>query len=204
MAQYLKDDVQQSIVAAALQVFARKGYVKATMAEIARAARISTGNIYRYYENKDELFRAVVSDAFVRRFTRLLRRRMTSLLGVDDIRTLKPTAVYYLASAEFLTFCIENRLRVVVLLGRAHGSRYERFADGMLRDLIYLALAHFRSVRPHAKVTGAMRFNLDHIYRSLVASMVTILTTFEDEATIREAVGGYSKYHLAGLKAFFG
>jgi hypothetical protein len=48
-----------------------------------------------------------------------------------------------------------------------------------------------------------MRFNLHHIYRCLVGSMVSILTSFKDEATIRAALAGYSGCHLAGLKSFF-
>ncbi len=203
MAQYLKDEVQVRIADAALKVFARRGYQTATMANIAKVAGVSTGNIYRYYEDKDALFHAVISDEFVHRFTALLRLRMMSLRRVDDIRRLEPTAVYHLASEEFLQFCIAQRLRVVILLGRAHGSRYASFAEETVQDLIRMALAYFRSVRPRARVTATMRFNLTHIYRCLIGSMVDILTAFEDEATIREAVDGYSKYHLAGLKSFF-
>ncbi|WP_437731139.1 TetR/AcrR family transcriptional regulator [Sorangium sp. So ce1335] len=203
MAQVLKDDVQQSIAAAALTVFAQKGYESATMAEIARAAGVSTGNIYRYYANKDALFYAVVDDGFVRAFALLLRRRVKALDGVDDIRTLPPTAAYHLASEELLRFCIENRLRVVILLGRAGGSRYARFADETAGRLVELAIEHFRALDPCLQVTEATRFNLDQIYRSLVGTMVSTLARFDDEAAIREAVDGYARYHLAGLKSFF-
>ncbi len=203
MAQYLKDDVQESIAAAALTVFARQGYESATMAEIARAARVSTGNIYRYYANKDALFYAVVDDGFVRAFTLLLRRRVKALGGVDDVRTLAPTAAYHLASEELLRFCVENRLRVVILLGRAAGSRYERVFEDTVQSLVHLAFEHFRALHPALEVTEPMRFNVDQIYRGLVGAMVNALAGFEDEAALREVVGGYSKYHLAGLRSFF-
>lgn len=203
MAQVLKDDVQESIAAAALTVFARKGYESATMAEIARAAGVSTGNIYRYFANKDALFYAVVDDGFVRAFALLLRRRVKALDGVDDLRTLPPTAAYHLASEELLRFCIENRLRVVILLGRAGGSRYERFADETAGRLVELAIDHFRALYPCLQVTEAMRFNLDQIYRNFVGTMVSTLALFDDEAAIREAVDGYARYHLAGLRSFF-
>lgn len=204
MAQYLKDEVQEGIAAAALKVFALKGYMSATMAEIARAARISTGNIYRYYENKSVLFDEVVSDDFVRTFTELLRRRVKSLDGVSDVRTLGPTAAFHLASEELLRFCIDHRLRVVVLLGRAQGSRHEEFSERLVQELIQLAVAHFRSLHPGTRVTETTRFNLERVYRNLVGAMVDILTRFEDEALIREAVEGYSRYHLAGLANLFG
>jgi AcrR family transcriptional regulator len=203
MAQVLKDDVQESIAAAALTIFARKGYESATMAEIARTAGVSTGNIYRYYANKDALFYAVVDDGFARALTLLLRRRMKALDGVEDLRTLAPTAPYHRGAEELLRFCIENRLRVVIVLGRAGGSRYERFSEETVERLVALSIEHFRSVNPCLSVTEAMRFNLDQIYQSLVRTMVGALARFEDEAAIREAIHGYTKYHLAGLRCFF-
>ena len=90
MAQYLKDDVREGIVAAAIRVFARRGYQDATMAEIAKGARVSTGNIYRYFENKDILFDAAVPQQFVDSFNRLLRRRVTSLRGTEDMARSHP------------------------------------------------------------------------------------------------------------------
>lgn len=203
MAQYLKDDVQESITSAALTIFARKGYESATMAEIARAAGVSTGNIYRYFANKDALFYGIVDDGFARAFTILLRRRVKALDGVEDVRALPPTAAYHLISEELLRFCIENRLRVVILLGRAGGSRYERFSEETAERLIALAIEHFRALDPCLSVTDAMRFNLDQIYQGFVRTMVNTLARFEDEDSIREAVRGYSKYHLAGLRSFF-
>jgi AcrR family transcriptional regulator len=203
MAQYLKDDVQEGIATAALKVFARKGYTGATVAEIAKAARLSTGNIYRYYENKSVLFDAVVSDDFVHTFTALLRKRVHSLDGVSDFREPGAAAAFHRASEELLQFCIDHRLRVIVLLGRAQGSRHEGFSEKLVQELIQLAVAHFRALRPHHRVTETTRFLLEQIYRSLVSNLVGTLTAFEEEASIREAVEGYSRYHLAGLKSLF-
>jgi AcrR family transcriptional regulator len=203
MAQYLKDDVREGIIAAAIRVFARRGYQDATMAEIAKGARVSTGNIYRYFENKDILFDAAVPQQFVESFNRLLRRRVTSLRGTEDIRSLPPSAAYHLASEDLLQFCISNRLRIVILLGRCQGSRYEDFAEETVQELVRLAVAHLRSIRRGAILTETLRFNLVRIYKNLVASMVETLATFENESTIRETVGVYTKYHLSGLTSLF-
>lgn len=51
------------IVAAALEVFAEKGYAGARLDEIAARAGISKGALYLYFETKEELFRAVVREA---------------------------------------------------------------------------------------------------------------------------------------------
>lgn len=50
------------IVAAALEVFAERGFQAARLEEVARRAGVSKGALYLYFETKEELFRVVVSD----------------------------------------------------------------------------------------------------------------------------------------------
>src|SRR5689334_23527888 len=51
------------IVAAALSVFAEKGFAAARLDEIAARAGVSKGALYLYFETKEEIFRAVVEQA---------------------------------------------------------------------------------------------------------------------------------------------
>src|SRR5580692_11123414 len=49
-----------AIVAAARQAFLENGYTQASMDRIAESAQVSVKTIYRHFENKDELFSAVM------------------------------------------------------------------------------------------------------------------------------------------------
>lgn len=51
------------ILAAALEVFAARGFQGARLEEVARRAGVSKGALYLYFETKADLFRAVVTDA---------------------------------------------------------------------------------------------------------------------------------------------
>lgn len=51
------------LLEASLAVFARFGFRKTSMDEVARAAQISRQGLYLHFANKDELFRATVSHA---------------------------------------------------------------------------------------------------------------------------------------------
>ncbi len=51
------------IVAAALAVFAERGFAAARLDEIAARAGVSKGALYLYFETKEEIFRAVVDHA---------------------------------------------------------------------------------------------------------------------------------------------
>ena len=59
------DDRPREICAAALEVFAEKGFAAAKLDEIARRAGVSKGTLYLYFDDKQELFRAVVRNAVV-------------------------------------------------------------------------------------------------------------------------------------------
>ena len=52
-----------AIVAAARQAFLENGYAEASMDRIAESAAVSVKTIYRHFENKDELFSAVMQAA---------------------------------------------------------------------------------------------------------------------------------------------
>ena len=70
-----KQDRPAEIVTAALHLFAAKGYGPTTLADVARAAGISKGTVYLYFETKEALFRAVVQQELVP----ILERFETSL-----------------------------------------------------------------------------------------------------------------------------
>lgn len=56
------EDRPREICAAALEVFAAKGFAAAKLDEIAKRAGVSKGTLYLYFKDKEELFRAVVRD----------------------------------------------------------------------------------------------------------------------------------------------
>lgn len=55
-----KADRPDEIVAAALEVFAEKGFAAARLEDIAKRAGVSKGAIYLYFATKEDIFRAVV------------------------------------------------------------------------------------------------------------------------------------------------
>jgi AcrR family transcriptional regulator len=55
-----KDARPDEILAAALEVFVERGYAATRLDEVASRAGVSKGTLYLYFENKEELFKAVV------------------------------------------------------------------------------------------------------------------------------------------------
>ncbi len=61
-----KDGRRRQVLDAALLIFARHGYRKAAMEDVARAADISRPGLYLHFPSKQALFRAAVTDALER------------------------------------------------------------------------------------------------------------------------------------------
>lgn len=55
-----KDARPQEVLAAALDLFVERGYAATRLDDVAARAGVSKGTLYLYFENKEELFKAVV------------------------------------------------------------------------------------------------------------------------------------------------
>ncbi len=203
MAQYLKDDVQQRILDAALFEYAHKGYQAAKLADIAAKAGVSAGNVYRYYSGKQALYDALVPPEFVRHLTTLLHRKIDSLKGVQDARDLASDAPFSVFSQELMQFSIQNRLRVVLLLNGSAGTTYAHFGQDLVQDLAKRAIAHFRHQNPKLKVSKALRFTLTQVYEAFLATHTRLMLSFQDPKELQEALTRYAAYHLVGMKSLF-
>jgi len=60
-----KEARPSEILDAALSLFVEKGYTATRLEEVARAAGISKGTLYLYYDNKEELFRSMVRELLI-------------------------------------------------------------------------------------------------------------------------------------------
>lgn len=78
MAQVKKAAVREAILAAALRLFRKQGYVDTTVNEIAAAAKTSRANIYVYFRSKFALFYAVFEPWLQQRLA-LLEREIASI-----------------------------------------------------------------------------------------------------------------------------
>jgi AcrR family transcriptional regulator len=59
------DDIQRGILTAACDLFAKQGYMRASIAELADACKLSRGALYHYFESKEAILFAIL-DAHVR------------------------------------------------------------------------------------------------------------------------------------------
>ena len=105
---------KQKIMKAAMDVFSRKGYAKASIREIARTAGISVGGVYLYFRNKEELYRNLINE------------RMLDIGSKTETIAGKTQSASE-ALSHFLSLHVENALKhkeFILLHIREHGFTF--------------------------------------------------------------------------------
>lgn len=105
------DKSQQAILSAALDEFARHGLAGARMDRIAELAEVNKRLIYYYFTSKDDLFLAVLENAYLNIREAEKRLHLRDLSPPQAIRRLTEfTWDYYIAHPEFMTLLNSENL----------------------------------------------------------------------------------------------
>lgn len=119
-----KDHVRREILEASKQEFFLNGYKDANMRSIAERAHITPGNIYRYYQSKEELFDAIVKYVY------------TGITNITRLENIIPKTIFINSKAMIdyfinyaLDIVIKNKYECIILLARSSGSKYEGVGD---------------------------------------------------------------------------
>lgn len=74
--------IRETVLAAALHLFAMRGYFNTSVPDIARAAQVSVGSIYHHFKDKEDLARAIyigLMDGLQREFDAIADRHESAL-----------------------------------------------------------------------------------------------------------------------------
>lgn len=199
MPQVPKDEVRAKMLDAALEVFAARGFERASMSEIAERAGVATGNLYRYYDGKDALFAAAVPDAIARE---LERRLEASARSFSFLATEAPLADVTREANELLAFWVEHRLAVGVLLDRAAGTPHHGFADRFVERLVRWSIEEIRAHHPAVRIGAPARLVLENLFDNTRRTIAAILVSSPNERALREGVAAFRAYQVNGLRGF--
>jgi AcrR family transcriptional regulator len=121
-------------VTAATKLFAERGYRGVTLRSLAKELGVSPMTPYRYFENKEELFAMVRTEAF-RRFADAQRDAIANLEGPEDIlRTL---------GSAYVSFALDepDAYHIMFELLQAPAGTYRELEQEQARAFSYLHTA---------------------------------------------------------------
>jgi len=162
-----KDARPEEIIAAALELFVERGYATTRLDDVAARAGVSKGTLYLYFENKEELFKAVVrgnvlpvlqhGEALVENYSgssadlvRKLVRGWWELTGSTKVAGLPKLVI-------------------------AEAGNFPDLAKFYYDEVIVRALSMFRRVLQRGRDTGEFReVDIDHLVRVALAPLVML------------------------------
>jgi AcrR family transcriptional regulator len=157
---------RKQILDAAYQVFASKGYAAATIADVAQLLRLGHGTIYRYFDNKLDLFMAVVGG--------ILSRVSAAIASEDPNRTT--TLGEYRAQVErigrtMLSLLDSDPAVTKILFYEAMGISAE--LDERIHQAWEMAGRLTELYLQNGKKRGFLRADLDIEYTALAINALT-------------------------------
>lgn len=124
--QYLKEDVRDAILGAAMKEFREKSFLEASMRSIAKTSGVTVGNIYRYFKNKDDLFNYIMDPVW---------NEVTKLIYIDFNSNNADFQISDMVSA-IMDIYKKYDIELYILLNNSRGSKYENVKKELV-DLIY-------------------------------------------------------------------
>ena len=197
--QTLKSNIREMILKTARGKFARKGFLKTSMRDIADAAGMGVGNIYNYFAGKDELFQAVVRPV-TDEFKRLLEKHHGQS-GRDALEMFSE-AYFRDCVNEYVQLIDKYRTLMRILLFLAQGSSLETFREQFTNRATEQVKAWFADNKQrHPEINVAVSDFFIHLHT------VWMFTLFEEmlmhnilRQEIDRIVEEYVRFEIQGWK----
>lgn len=195
--QVLKDEIRQRIVTEALEVFLEKGYEKASMRDLAQRVGTSVSNIYHYFTNKEELFRAI-AEPIASRVKHLLK----------EIITHEAQGATELVEEEYVTKALgevikAHRREFLVLMDKSGGTGFENIKMEIISAVeTHIIKNHLKDRKKARQPRGA--FLMHFLATNLIEALVEIARHCRDEKEVDHSIRSLVKYHIGGVAHLMG
>ena len=188
MEQKAKSTLERIHEAAAAD-FLQRGFRKATLRDIARSAGVTTGALYGYYDSKEDLFEALVGEAYETLMN--LCRGDEEDPHADVMEELEG-----LCSSQLLSYVFDHLTAFRLLLLCAEGTRFAGMIDRMVELLQQSTHRCQENLRQQGLLSATIDPRLEHI---LVTGMVNAFF----ELVIHEMTPRQAETYLAQMQAFY-
>jgi AcrR family transcriptional regulator len=185
---------RRDVLDAAREIFTARGFADASMEEIAERAGVTRGPLYHYFDDKQDLFRAVYAEV-----ERYLAEKV--LLGIRS--RVGPGASaweqVHAGNQAFLDTALEPFVqRIAILdapavLGWDSRRDFARYGLGLIRNGLQMAM-------DEGSMDAQPVEPLAHLLRAVLSEGALLIARAEDHAAARAEVGAAVDRLLEGLR----
>ncbi|MDY7037236.1 MAG: TetR/AcrR family transcriptional regulator [Thermodesulfobacteriota bacterium] len=147
------DKTKKSILRAAEKEFLKKGFRSALLRDIAKNANGTTGVIYTYFKNKDELFNHLVQPVIII----LEGKLVTNVLSIQEAKeeTGMDPKGWFTQNLKFLIDLIEkypNEMKLLFL--KSEGSSLQNYKERLIEKGTRRSITAFRTLKRSKEFEG--------------------------------------------------
>lgn len=203
MEQETEKETKTKLLIHARQEFIEKGYMKASLRSICKKAGVTTGALYFFFEDKNDLFGNVVSEPL---------HRLEQVIGehfkgeMENADTLEETGVDddYEVTGQIIHCLFQYYEEFQLLITRSQGSDYEGITD----RIVAIVEQHYRvlsgKVRAAAGREPVDDFMIHWIAHSQVDAFIHLLTHCSTEEKAKKQLDSMVAYLRGGWFAVVG
>lgn len=183
-------ETREHLLESARAEFTQKGYMKASLRKICADAGVTTGALYFFFEDKEDLFGAIVEPP-------LLELNQLLCEHFDMENQQNPESYIHYAGdhdkffAALINHLYANRSEFLLLLTKAQGTRFEGTVEEMVEAIEkrYLIVSEkFAAVMPGKRINRYMLHWLSHM---MVNAFIHLIT---HEENAKKAVSVMSRF----------
>lgn len=186
----------QLILSAAMEEFLEKGFQSASLRNIVKAAGVTTGALYGYYDSKEELFEALVGEHYnylLDRFCSVQREfaELPPEEQPENMSSVSDDCMY-----EMLLYAYEHLKEFKLILCHSEGTRFSKLIDEMVEIETKGTHDYLEVLEKLGRPSPPIDERLEHI---LITGMFN--TFFE--MVIHEMPLEEAKYYLKEMRDFY-
>ncbi len=207
-------ETRKRLLLSAMKEFAEKGYTKASLRNICKEAGVTTGALYFFFADKDDLFGSLVDEP-LKHLEGMIGEHFSTELDVSkglDASELTPTNIASKMGLEddmeiangIIRFIFKNKAAFDLLLTKAQGSKYEAIPDRIVElveahySKLYVLMKGYQSKR---EMTKEDKFIVHWISHDQIDIFIHIVTHCKDVKDAERQMKNMIAYMIGGWLA---
>ena len=145
--------IDPRLLSAAKDEFLKKGFDKASLAQICKAAGVTTGALYKRYNGKEELFSALVESTVKDMTDYVSGIGNTDLTGLTDRELFDSFSLAPETNRRWLRFLYDHKEGFTLLIRCSSGTRYENFHQDWTRQMNTMDYKYYQEAKRRGLTT---------------------------------------------------
>jgi len=194
---------RKKLLDSAKKEFIEKGYMKASLRNICKDAGLTTGAMYFFFQDKEELFESIVGGPLLELENTIKAHfSMEAMMG-EKVSSLTPQDLEddYEAALSILSVLYRYKEEYLLVMGKASGSKYENIVDHFVENIYehYLGLyCRMKKYTSRKKLTAEDRFIVHWMSHDQIEIFIHLLTHCESEKEAAKQMKNMFNYMVGG------